>query len=469
MSLEWLSIVMLAVMIASLFIGIPVSFTLIFLALGFGFYGQGISTFDLAYVNLLGSLKDDIMISIPLFIFMGYICEKAGLVEKLFDSLKKIFAPVPGSLYFIVIVISVLISLATGVVGAAVTILGIMAVPSMLKSGYDPKLSAGVIAGGGSLIMIPPAVPLIVMAPTLGININDLYAASFAPGFLIATMYMIFCSYMLWKNPSLGPSTPIDQREPISLKTINDALLDIIPLLFLILVTLGSMIAGIATSTEASAFGAFGALTLSILHKRLSLKNLHQSLLNTVNTSAVVMLLAIASGIFGSVFAALGGDKLITEMLLGWNVPNWLLLASILVLCYILGWPFEWPVIILVFLPIFIPILQMTGTDLVWFGAVLGVVIQTSYLTPPVALTGYYLKQVVPSWDIKLIFRAMMPFMWIQVAAAVILFLVPGISTWFPNYLNQKTQSTPIVITTEEKQVVKEQEVDFLGSFKEKQ
>ena len=413
---------MLVTMIAGIFVGIPVSFTLIFLALGFGYVSMGENVFDLAYYNLVGGLSNEVFMAIPMFIFMGYICERAGLIEGLFDSLKKI----TGNLYFVVIVIAVLISLATGVVGASVTLLGIMAAPQMMRLGYNPKLTAGVIAGGGSLIMIPPSVPLIVMAPTMNISIIDLYAGSLIPGLMIAVMYIVYCFL-------------VDKREKseieLSMRNLGRALLDVLPLAFLISAVLGSMLFGLATSTEAGAFGAVGGLLLA--SRKLTFSTLQEALLKTCDTSAVVMLLAIASTIFGAVFTSLGGDTIIVNSLNSLSIPPWALDGCILVLCHLLGWPFEWPVVVLVFVPIFLPVLVASGVDMLWFAVCLGIVIQTAYLTPPVALTSYYLKQVMPEWDLGMIFKAMMPFMWIQVLAVIILFFAPSIATWLPTLLNK--------------------------------
>lgn len=408
---------MLATMIVSIFLGIPVAFTLIFLALGFGYLEMGTRVFDLSYYNWIGGLSDEVFMAIPMFIFMGYVCERAGLVDRLFDSLRSVV----GNLYIVVIIIAVLVSLATGVVGASVTLLGIMAAPHMLRLGYNPKLTAGVIAGGGSLIMIPPSVPLIVMAPTMNINIIDLYMGALVPGLMMAVLYAVYCSFF---------PRPRTQERPQYVKVV----IDVIPLFILIGLVLGSMLFGLATSTEAGAFGALGAVVLAVLNRKLELK---QALIKTVDTSAVVMLLTFASMIFGAVFTALGGDTVIVQALNALPIPSWALVGSILVLCHLLGWPFEWPVVVLVFLPIFLPVLVLAEVDMLWFAVCLGIVIQTAYLTPPVALTGYYLKKAVPEWDLGMIFKSMMPFMWLQVLAVVILFLVPGIATWLPNYLKQ--------------------------------
>jgi tripartite ATP-independent transporter DctM subunit len=410
-------------MIVGIFIGIPVAFTLIFLALGFGYAVMGHNVFDLAYYNLIGGLSDEVFMAIPMFIFMGYICERAGLVERLFDSLKTVV----GNLYIVVIVMAVFISLATGVVGASVTLLGIMAAPHMMRLGYNPKLTAGVIAGGGSMIMIPPSVPLIVMAPTMNLNIIDLYAGALVPGLMIAAMYIIYVSFF--------PRPKSDE-----IPQYGRVLIDVLPLTFLIAMVLGSMLFGLATSTEAGAFGAFGALILATLNGKLFLK---EALLKTCDTTSVVMLLALASIIFGAVFTSLGGDTVIVNALNTLPIPPWALVGCILVICFLIGYPMEWAVVVLVFLPIFMPVLIASGVDMLWFAVCLGIVLQTAYLTPPVALTAYYLKKAVPTWDLGMIFKSMMPFMWMQVLAVIILFLAPGIATWFPNYL--KTDNIGII------------------------
>ena len=224
------------------------------------------------------------------------------------------------------------------------------------------------------------------------------------------------------------------------------------------------MLFGLATSTEAGSFGAAGALILALANRSLTWERLQEAMLKTTSTSAVVMLLAIASTIFGAVFTGLGGDNIIVDALNSLPIPTWALVGTILVLCHILGWPFEWPVVVLVFLPMFMPILVNNNVDMLWFGAALGIVIQTAYLTPPVALTSYYLKQVVPSWDLTMIFKSMMPFMWIQVLAVCILFLTPSIATWFPKYLDHQRQVLNNSVTGE-KPVG---EIDFLSKSKSK-
>ncbi len=433
--LEILGLVMLAVMILVIFIGFPIAFTLLFLALTFGWIGLGNRVFDLSYFQTIGLMKEEVLAAVPLFIFMGYVTEQAGLMERLFQAFRLVFAPLRGSLYLGVILTATVFAMATGIVGAAVTVLGIMAAPIMMKSGYSPRLSAGAIAAGGTLgILIPPSVMLIVMGPVMGVSVAKLYAAAFGPGFLLASLYILYCLVRSYIDVRIGP--PVPQAERVSLGAIvRELLVGTLPLALLIAATLGSILGGLATPTEAASVGAFGALVLAILYRRLTLTGLKTAAYNTLATSSMVLLLAVASNVFGSVFARLGSAGVITKALIALPVPPFVMLIIVMGLIFLLGWPFEWPAIILVFLPIFYPVIQGLKYDPVWFGALLAVNLQTAYLSPPVAMTAYYLKQVVPQWDLRLIYRGMADFMVIQLIALALVIAFPDIALWFPRWL----------------------------------
>ena len=269
---EILGLVMLFGMIGVIFIGFPISFTLLFLAFIFGSIGVGPDqTFDLAYLQIWGTMKDDILPAVPLFIFMGYMTEQAGLMERLFLALRHLLAPVRGALYLAVILTATIFAMATGIVGAAVTVLGIMAGPIMIKTGYDARLSAGAIAAGGTLgILIPPSVMLVVMGPTMGVPVNLLYSAAFGPGFLLAGLYIAYCMARSFINPALGPPVPKEERLGDAWLVIKEVLIGILPLAALIGFTLGTILAGLATPTEAASCGAFGATLLALLYRRLT-------------------------------------------------------------------------------------------------------------------------------------------------------------------------------------------------------
>ena len=504
---ETLGLVMLAGMVVVIFIGFPISFTLLFLALIFGGLGLGWEqTFNLAYLQIWGTMKDEIFPAVPLFIFMGYMTEQAGLMERLFGALRSLLAPVRGSLYLAVILTATIFAMATGIVGAAVTVLGIMAGPMMIKAGYDGRLSSGAIAAGGTLgILIPPSVMLVVMGPVMGVPVNLLYSAAFGPGFLLAGCYVLYTLTRSFINPKLGPAMTREEREiayeqmttekvgapvvvlglacllvmtylaadfllsqagaprlpiaigPLGVSALASGLallagfqyfrnayfravvLGVAPLSALIGFTLGTIVGGLATPTEAASCGAFGAAFLALLYGRLDLKSATNAAIGTMVTSAMVLLLAVASNVFGAVFTKLGTASLITNYLLAVPLGDWWKLALIMAIFFVLGWPFEWPVIILVFLPIALPVIEklqlgLSKLDLlIWFGALTAVNMQTAYLSPPVAMSAYYLRNVVPQWSLGTIYRGMADYMVIQVLVLIVLLLFPQIALWLPN------------------------------------
>jgi len=448
-----IGLVMLIVMIGAIFIGIQISFTLLFLALAFGYFALGKVVFDLAYFQTIGMMKEELLAAVPLFIFMGYITEQAGLMERLFSAFRMVLAPVRGSLYIVVIVTSAVFAMATGIVGAAVTVLGIMAAPIMIKTGYDAKLSAGAITAGGTLgILIPPSVMLIVMGPVLGVSVADLYAAAFGPGFMLAGIYLAYLVIRSFINPKLGPPVPKEERVTSVVAILREVAIGVLPLLLLITATLGSILAGLATPTEASGIGALGALILAIAYRRFTYAGLKQAVISATTTSSMVLLLAVTSNIFGAVFARMGTANWVTDAMVTLPVPPIVMLAFVVILLFLLGWPFEWPAIILVFLPIFYPVVDALRPALsrslgipddlfmVWFGSLVAVTMQTAYLSPPVAMSAYYLKQVVKEWSLLTIYKGMFEFMVLQCIAIAIVMFVPGIATSLPERLRADQQ-----------------------------
>jgi tripartite ATP-independent transporter DctM subunit len=433
---ELLGMLMLFLMIGVIFIGFPISFTLLFLALVCGWIGLGTLVFDLAYFQTIGMMKEQTLAAVPLFIFMGYIVEQAGLMERLFRAFQVILAPVRGSLYLGVILTATVFAMATGIVGAAVTVLGIMAAPIMIKSGYSPRLSAGAITAGGTLgILVPPSVMLIVMGPVINVSVAKLYAAAFGPGFLLAGLYIAYTLARSFWNPALGPPVPKEDRAASFGQMVREFVVGMVPLAVLIAATLGTILAGIVTPTEAAAMGASGAILLSIAYGRFTLQGLKTAIFNTMTTSSMVLFLAVASNVFGAIFARLGSATIITNALTGLPVPPFVTLLIVMALIFVLGWPFEWPAIIFVFIPIFYPVIAAMKYDMVWFGVLLAVNLQTAYLSPPVAMSAYYLKQVVPQWSLRTIYRGMADFMVLQVIALVLVMVFPEIALWFPRWL----------------------------------
>jgi tripartite ATP-independent transporter DctM subunit len=449
-------LVMLLVLLGAIFIGVPISFTLLFLAFTFGYIGMGATVFDLAYFQTIGMMKEELLAAVPLFIFMGFITEQAGLMERLFTAFRLLFAPVRGALYLVVVLTAAVFAMATGIVGAAVTVLGIMASPIMIKSGYDAKLSAGAITAGGTLgILIPPSVMLIVMGPVLGVSVADLYAAAFGPGFLLAGLYIFYLLGRSFLNPKLGPPVPKEERVHSAAILLREVALGVVPLLALITATLGSILAGLATPTEAAGIGSAGAVLLALAYRKLNLPALQRALTSTMATSSMVLLLAVTSNIFGAVFARLGTANWLTNTLLSFELPPTLMLVLVLVLIFLLGWPFEWPAIILVFLPIFYPVVAAMKIDLVWFGALTAVTLQTAFLSPPVAMSAYYLKQVVKDWSLATIYNGMFQFMILQVICIGLVLYYPQIALWFPQTLQAAARSQQI--PDEYKKIIEQQ------------
>jgi tripartite ATP-independent transporter DctM subunit len=433
---QLLGMAMLVVMLAAIFIGVPISFTLLFLALIFGFIGLGVTVFDLATLQTIGLMKQDEFVAVPMFILMGYICDQAGLMERLFKAFRDLFAPVRGALYLVVIATATLFGIAAGTVGATVALLGIMAGPMMIKSGYDVKMSAGAITAGGTLgILIPPSVMLVVMGPVLGISVLQLYAAAFGPGFLLAAMYIVYTMGRSFMNPKLGPPVPPAERQTNLRIVLWECVVGLVPVTVLTLATLGAILAGLTTATEAAALGALGAILMVVAYGRFTWKGLFQACHSTLATTSMVLFLAVTSNIFGAVFARLGTATWITEALVAMPLPAWGTMSLLLVLIFLLGWPFEWPAIVLIFLPMLAPVAAALGYDMVWFGTITAVVLQTAFLSPPVAMSAYYLKQVVKEWKLATIYRGMADFMVIQCLCVALVLLFPQIAMWFPQWL----------------------------------
>jgi tripartite ATP-independent transporter DctM subunit len=432
-------------MVTVIFVGFSISFTLLFTALFFGMVTLGVDrTFYLAYLQIWSSMKDDILPAIPLFIFMGYMAEKAGLMTRLFETFRMLFAPLRGSLYLAVLLTAAVFAMATGIVGAAVTVLGIMAGPMMVKAGYDDRLSAGAIAAGGTLgILIPPSVMLIVMGPVLGVPVNKLYSAAFGPGFLLAGVYIVYCLVRSFLNPRLGPAVPPAERVGNLRMLLKEAVLSVLPLAALIAATLGTILGGLATATEAAACGAAGATLLALAHGKLNAKALVEASRSTLLTACMVLFLVMASNVFGAVFVQTGASNLLSGAINAIPLPDTAKLLLIMAIIFVLGWPFEWPAIVLVFLPIFLPIVESLDVGLskpellLWFGAAVAVNLQTAFLSPPVAMSAYYLKNVMPNWSLSMIFKGMTQFMVLQVLVLLCMLTFPNVVLWFPRFLQQ--------------------------------
>ncbi|MCY4335286.1 MAG: TRAP transporter large permease subunit [Litoreibacter sp.] len=550
-----IGLIMLGAMLFVIFIGFPISFTLIFLAFVFGIWGSNFKlTTLLMTLNTNSTMLNDQLMAVPLFVLMGIVMESAGLMERLFASIQMIMARVRGALFIAVLIVSTIFAAATGIVGASVTLLGIMAGATMSRSGYNVKLAAGTITAGGTLgILIPPSIMLIVMGPVLEVSTLDLFRGAFIPGALLASLYLIYTLGRCWINPELGPIlSEEDQPETsrfygaevaliclgiltlcrifgmgmggtfgaiipfggllvliISLALAygayrNLAILRIMlpvavvfhlymslvaggasiwgmvfsafivllaflarpiyrsdaaenfhfsqlwdeffaglmPPTILISFALGSILLGFATPAEAAAMGAFGAIILSIAYRKFTFPGFFDSLIKALEITVLIMFLVAASNFFGAQFSALGTPRMMTEILLGLDMAPFIVLLLVMALIFLLGWPLEWVPIVLIVVPILLPTVQaleIHGLDrydlMVWFGILVAVNLQTAWLSPPVALSAYFLKGVVPNWDLKDIYLGMMQFMLVQLFGLALILTFPQLVLWLPKVM----------------------------------
>ncbi|MEK6592608.1 MAG: TRAP transporter large permease subunit [Pseudomonadota bacterium] len=438
-----IALAMLGILVSTIMIGFPVAFTLMALGVGFGYYAYfqpdqaffDNRVFYLLTQNTFTVLNNDALVSIPLFLLMGYLIERANILDNLFRSLQIATRHVPGSLAVATLATCALFATATGIVGAVVTLMGLLAMPQMLKAGYDGKLASGVICAGGCLgILIPPSIMLIVYAAQAGISVVKLYAAAFVPGFLLAGMYIVYVIVLAIVKPELAP--PLKEKVTYSLAEVSRLLLiSFFPLALLIIAVLGAIMFGLATPTEAAAVGAFGGGLLAAAYRSLTWGRLKEAVYLTARTSAMVCWLFVGSATFASIFSYLGGEGIIKQFVLGLDLnPVTFLLASQFII-FLLGWPLEWTEIIIIFVPIFLPLLPHFNIDPLLFGILVALNLQTAFLSPPMAMSAYYLKGVAPTLLLTQIFRGCMPFLYVVLVCMLLIYVFPGIALWLPNKL----------------------------------
>ena len=439
MSPEIIGLIMIGAMLAAIFVGFPISFTLLFLGIVFGYWGFGELVFYLMTLQFNATMMEQTLSAVPLFVFMGIMMEQANLMERLFDAVQKILARVRGSLYLAVMFVATIFAAATGIVGASVTILGIMAGKSMTRSGYDVKLSSGLIAAGGTLgILIPPSIMLVVMGPVLEVPVTTLFAAAIVPGVMLALLFTGYAMVRCMIDPSLGPALPLEEHPENMAEVWKQFFLGLVPPAALVLAALGSIVFGFATPTEGAACGAVGALLLTAAYGRLNPAKLKEALIRTLEISVLILFLVAASNFFGAVFARLGTPSMLTDALLALDMNRYVTLFVIMALIFLLGWPLEWVPIVLIVVPFLLPLVQKLGFDLAWFGILVAVNLQTAWLSPPVALSAYFLKGVVPQWELTDIYKGMLQFMGLQLLGLVLIIVFPQIALWLPEYIYGK-------------------------------
>lgn len=435
---EALALLSLAGMFAAFCTGFPISYTMIFSGLLFGYLGIGKMVFYLMTLQFYQVMSDPVMGAIPFFLFMGYLLEGAGLMDRLFRSFQMMFARLAGSLYAAVIITGTIFAAATGIVGSSVNLLCVMAEPNMRRSGYDIRMGAGCIAAAGTLgILIPPSIMLVVLGPIMGVPVTDLFAAAIVPGLLLSGIYIVYSLVRCAVNPKMGPPLPAELRPTSVAAVLRDMVVGVLPLVLLILFTLGSILAGIATPTEASACGAFGALLMVICYGKFSWANFKDALYKTVLLSAMILIMIASCNFFGAVFSRLGGAAWLSNALISLDLGPYPMLLLMLTIIFFMGWAMEWIPIVLIFVPLMLPVVEAMHFDKLWFALVVAVTLQTSWLSPPVALSAYFIKGSIPHWHLMDIYKGMFQYIACQLVGLALVILFPALITWLPMYLKQ--------------------------------
>jgi tripartite ATP-independent transporter DctM subunit len=489
-----LGVLMLGMFVVFIMFGFPIAFSLMALGVFFGYWAMGDLIFQLVVQRSYSVMTNDVLISVPLFVFMGYIVERANILDRLFRSLQLAAGPVPASLAIATLVTCAIFATATGIIGACVTLMGLLAFPAMLRAGYDVKIASGVVCAGGCLgILIPPSVMLILYGATAGVSVVKLYAGAFFPGIMLASLYVLYTIIMALLNPKLMPRLPPEERNVPYGQIFWSLITSFLPLAGLIGAALGSIIAGLATPSEAAAMGSLGALLLAVGYgadysrpwmlllikaygifiallvaylfvcsftavdadkrvfmvaavvtivvglallpgTKFKLSQLTESVFLTARTTAMVCWLFIGSFNFSAVFAYLGGHEPIEHFVMALNLSTTGFMVMAQIIIFLLGWPLEWTEIIVIFMPIFLPLLKTFNVDPLFFGLLVALNIQTSFLSPPVAMAPFYLKGVAPKWvNINDIFRGVLPYMIIVIVSMVMLYTFPQIGLWLPS------------------------------------
>ncbi|MDZ4094159.1 MAG: TRAP transporter large permease subunit [Paracoccaceae bacterium] len=461
------ALMMLGIFISLVFLGFPIAFTLMALGIGFGYYAYfdpdkmwrsfnrlaedtdswtSTSTwvegffnnriFDLFINQTYTVMANEVLTAIPLFLFMGYIVERANIVGRLFDTLAVATKNVPGSMGVAALITCALFATATGIVGAVVTLMGLLALPAMLKARYDNSFAAGIICAGGTLgILIPPSIMLIVYAASSGVSIVRLYAGALLPGLTLVGLYLIYIVGRAILQPKLAPRPTADEVPDVSrAKLFWMIATSFFPLAFLIFAVLGSILFGLATPTEAAAIGALGGMVLALGYRSMTFQRLRESVYLTVRTTAMVCWLFVGSYTFSAVFSYLGGEAIIAEFVGGFDLTPFQFLLMAQLIIFLLGWPLEWSEIIIIFVPIFLPLLPAFGIDPLFFGVLVALNLQTSFLTPPMAMSAYYLKGIAPP-EVKLteIFSGSLPYVFMVFFCMGLMYSFPQIVFYLPD------------------------------------
>lgn len=428
------AVIMMGLLLVMVICGIHLAFGLLFLAIVFGMIFQGPAIFSMSMLKIFGTMESEILIAVPLFVFMGTILEKSGVAEGVYQSLYELFGPIRGGLAFATVITCTVFASCTGVIAATVTTMTLLAVPSMLKRKYDKGLATGVVCAGGSLgILIPPSVMLVMYGPMANLSVAQLFAAALIPGLLLSVLYMLYIGLGSWLKPTLAPAIREEERTVKGAKLWRRAAVQMIPSLVLIIAVLGSIIAGVASPTEASGVGAFAALVIAAAYRKLSYANVREAAYTTLTVTAMVFFIIIGASVFNSVFLYLGGGILIKSLLLALPMGKWFVLFVMMFVLFIMGFFISWQGLLYVVVPIFLPVATSLGFNPLWFGLLICLNLQMSFLTPPFAYAIFFVKGAAPpevkTWDI---YRGVIPFVILQAVAVFLCIVFPEIILWLP-------------------------------------
>ena len=436
-SMEVWAIIMFALLVVTLLLGYPVAFTLGAISVLFGGIFLDFSFFNLLPMRIWGIMTNFTLLAVPLFVFMGVILEKSGLAEDLLETMGLLFGKLRGGLALSIVIVGAMLAATTGVVGATVVTMGIIALPSLLKNGYSPALAAGTIATAGTLgQIIPPSIVLILLADMIGVPVGQLFIGAVIPGALLIGLYLAYIIFKAWHDPESAPALA-DDTHAWDINFLKRIVKSLLPVLLLIMAVLGSIFFGIATPTESGAYGATGALLLALLHKRLTIKNLQAAMQQTTRLTSMVFLILIGATAFGLVFRGMGGDQLIHDIFTQLPGGKWGFIFISLILIFLLGFFLDFLEICFIVVPILAPIAEHFQIDMLWFAILIAVNLQTSFITPPFGFSLFYLKAVAPpDMRIGVIYRGIIPFVFLQLLGLTLLVIFPQITLWLPQLLD---------------------------------
>ncbi|MBL6955577.1 MAG: TRAP transporter large permease subunit [Chlorobium phaeobacteroides] len=437
--MEVLPFIMFVAVFLLLLLGYPVAMTLGGVSVFFGVLTFGTDYFALLPLRIWGTMTNQVLLAVPLFIFMGVMLEKSGIAEKLLETMGMLFGRFRGGLAISVVIVGGLLAASTGIVGATVVTMGLMSLPAMLKRGYDPELSTGTIAASGTLgQIIPPSIVLVLLGSVLNVSVGDMFVGALVPGLLLVSLYLLYIVLLGVLRPGLMPAIPVAEiqvfKDSKPWKTIVEAF--VIPFM-LVIAVLGSVFAGIASPTEAAAIGAFGALLLTLFQRQLSRDVLKSVMRETTWLTSMVFIILVGANAFSLVFRGMHGDRYLSEMIVQANFQPELFLAVVMIGVFIAGFFIDFIEIIFIVVPVVAPIFTAFGVDLLWVGVLLAMNLQASFLTPPFGFSLFYLKGVAPK-EVTTghIYRGIIPFIVIQLFMLVLIILFPELVTWLPQVLS---------------------------------